>query len=84
IQYSAIANSMETGESYFVEVQVNGGAWQAAGSFASGSGFTNNVRQNKDLQVTLAGTTNVKVRFRLDGSADNDQVYFDDVIVSAK
>ena len=84
IQYSAIANSMEAGEDYFVEVQVNGGAWQTAGNFASGTGFTNNVRQNKDLQVALSGTTNVKVRFRLDASADNDQVYFDDVIVSAK
>ncbi len=84
VQYSAIANSMEAGESYFVEVQVNGGAWQTIASFASGSGFSNGVRQNKDLQVSLPGTTAVKIRFRLDGSADNDQVYFDDVIVSAK
>ncbi len=84
IQYSAIANSMESGEDYFVELQVNGGAWQTVGNFASGTGFTNGVRQNKDLQVALPGTTNVKIRFRVDASADNDQVYFDDVIVSAK
>ena len=84
IQYSAIANSMESGEDYWVQLQVNGGTWQTVGTFASGSGFTNGVRQNKDLQVALPGTTNVKVRFRCDASADNDQVYVDDVVISAQ
>jgi Zn-dependent metalloprotease len=84
IQYSAIADSMEPGEDYFVEVQVNGGAWQVAGNFASGSGFSNGVRQAKDLQLPLSGTSNVKVRFRCDASANNDNVYFDDVVISAK
>jgi hypothetical protein len=84
VQYSAIAVSMEAGEDYFVELQVNGGAWTSIGNFASGSGFTNGVRQAKDLQVALPGTTNVKVRFRADASANNDAVYFDDVVISAQ
>jgi hypothetical protein len=75
---------MESGEDYWVQLQVNGGTWQTVGSFASGTDFTNGVRQNKDLQITLPGTTNVKVRFRCDASADNDQVYLDDVMISAR
>ena len=74
---------MEAGKSYFVELQVNGGAWATVGSFASGSGFTDGVRQAKDLQVALPGTSNVKIRFRNAGSANNDQVFIDDVVVSA-
>jgi hypothetical protein len=84
IQYSAIASSMEPGENYFVELSVNGGAYQVVGNFASGTDFTNNVRQAKDLQLPLPSTANVKVRFRCDASANNDNVYLDDVVISAK
>jgi bacillolysin len=84
IQYSAIADSMEPGEDYFVELSVNGGAFQTVGDFRSGTDFTNNVRQNKDLQISLPGTSNVKVRFRCDASANNDNVYIDDVVISAR
>jgi Thermolysin metallopeptidase, alpha-helical domain/Thermolysin metallopeptidase, catalytic domain/Bacterial pre-peptidase C-terminal domain len=84
IQYSMIASSMETGEHYLVEMSVNGGAYTTVGNFAAGSDFTNNVRQNKDLQLSLPGTTNVKVRFRCNASANNDHVYIDDVVISAR
>ncbi|HWO18145.1 MAG TPA: M4 family metallopeptidase [Kofleriaceae bacterium] len=84
VQYSMIANGMENGKDYFVELQVNGGTWQTIGNFVAGTGFTNGVRQAKDLQVSLPGTSNVKVRFRCDGSQKNDEVYIDDVVVSAK
>jgi Zn-dependent metalloprotease len=83
VQYSMVSSGMEAGKSYFVELQVNGGAWATVGSFASGSGFTDGVRQAKDLQVALPGTSNVKIRFRNAGSANNDQVFIDDVVVSA-
>jgi hypothetical protein len=42
------------------------------------------VRQAKDLQLPLPSTTNVKVRFRCDASANNDNVYIDDVVILAK
>ena len=75
---------MEDGKDYFVELQVNGGAWQVIGNFVAGSSFTNGVRQAKDLQVALPGTSNVKVRFRCDAALKNDEVYIDDVVVSAQ
>jgi hypothetical protein len=84
IQYSMIAASMENGEDYWVQVQVNGGAWTTVASFAAGTGFTNGVRQARDIQVNLSGTTNVKVRFRNDASADDDHVFIDDVVISAR
>ena len=83
VQYSMIANGMEAGKDYFVELQVGGGAWQSIGNFVSGTSFTNGVRQAKDLQVPLPGTSNVKVRFRCDGAQKNDEVYIDDVVISA-
>jgi hypothetical protein len=84
IEYSMIAQSMEAGEDYFVELSVGGGAYQTVASFASGSGFTNNVRQQKDIVVPLTGTSNVKVRLRCDASNDNDHVFIDDVVISAR
>jgi Zn-dependent metalloprotease len=84
VQYSMIANGMENGKDYFVELQVNGNPWQVIGNFAAGTSFTNGVRQAKDLQVSLPGTANVKVRFRCDGALKNDEVFIDDVVVSAK
>jgi hypothetical protein len=84
VQYSAISNGMEVGKDYFVELQVNSGVWTVIGNFVSGTGFTNGVRHAKDLQVTLPGTSNVKVRFRNDGNLKNDEVYIDDVVVSAR
>jgi hypothetical protein len=50
----------------------------------AGTDFTDGVRQAKDLQVTLPGTSNVKIRFRNHGSAKNDTIYVDDVVVSAQ
>jgi hypothetical protein len=84
VQYSMIANGMESGKDYFVELQVGGGAWQAIGNFVSGTGFTNGVRKAEDLQVPLPGTSNVKVRFRCDAAQKNDEVYIDDVVISAQ
>jgi hypothetical protein len=84
VQYSAISSGMENGKDYFVELQVNGGAWSSIGHFVAGTDFTNGVRQAKDLQVALPGTSAVKIRFRNHGSANNDQIFVDDIVVSAQ
>jgi len=84
VQYSAISNGVEIGKDYFVELQVGGGVWTVIGNFVSGTGFTDKVRHAKDIQATLPGTSNVKVRIRADGNAKNDEIYFDDVVISAR
>ncbi len=84
VQYSALADNMEAGEDYFVEVSRNGGAWQTVANLASGTGFTNGVRHAGDVIVPVAGATSMVVRFRVDGSSRSDYVYFDDVALSAR
>jgi hypothetical protein len=84
VQYSMIANGMEAGDRYAVELSVNGGAYAAIGTFTAGTDFTNGVRQAKDLQASLSSTSNVKVRFRAIANQKNDEVYVDDVVVSAQ
>lgn len=84
VQYSVIANGMESGENYVVELRIGNGAWMVIGDFTAGTHFQNNVRQEKDIQVALSGTSNVRVRFRNDASQDNDHVYVDDVVISAR
>jgi vibriolysin len=84
VQYSEIADGMETGKDYYVELNANGGGWLAIGNFTSGLDFSNGVRQARDLQVALPATTDVRVRFRCDGAMNNDAIYIDDVVISAQ
>src|SRR5262249_30429745 len=84
IQYSMIAIGMEAGEDYFVEVSTNGGPYQVVANRVRGTHFSNNVRKSEDIQIALPATSNVKVRFRCDASDNNDDVYIDDVVISAR
>jgi Zn-dependent metalloprotease len=84
VQYSEIAAGMEPGKGYYVEMNANGGGWLVIGSFWAGLDLENGVRQARDLQVPLPDTANVKVRFRCQGAQDNDEVYIDDVVISAQ
>lgn len=84
VQYSEIANGMETGKGYYVELNANGSGWLAIGNFTSGLDFSNGVRQARDLRVVLPDTANVRLRFRCNGAVSNDEVYIDDVVISAQ
>jgi vibriolysin len=84
VQYREVANGMELGKGYYVELNANNGGWLAIGNFTSGLDFSNGVRQARDLQVALPDTTNVRLRFRCSGAVQNDEVYIDDVVISAQ
>ncbi|MBK9033009.1 MAG: M4 family metallopeptidase [Myxococcales bacterium] len=84
IEYSALANSMEAGEDYVVELQRNGGAWTTVADLVVGADFSNGVRHAGAYEVPLAGASSVAVRFRVDASSRSDYVYFDDVAISAR
>jgi vibriolysin len=84
IAYSMRASGMEPGENYLVELQANGGSWQVLRDFVSGTDFVNTVRKTEEIEVELVETTAVKLRFRCDASADDDRVFIDDVVVSAR
>lgn len=84
IEFHTYANSMEVGEDFFVEF-FNGSTFQVIGNYARGADF-NNGAFFTDTILLDAGTynfnSNNRFRIRCDASANNDQIYFDQVIVS--
>ena len=80
------ANSMENNEDFFLEFW-NGSAWQIAATWASGSEFSNGSFYNPTVILdsgTYNFTSGALLRFRCDASGNNDQVYIDDIVVSAR
>ncbi len=70
-------------EDFWLQISTNGGTtyttveeWNFDGEFVNGRRYTD--------AVVIAGpfTSTVKLRFRCDASADDDQVYLDDVVIS--
>ena len=85
IDYHVYAVSMEAGEDYFIELSSNGGAsWSLVANYAQGTDFSNNTAYTDSLVVNLSGASSVQVRFRCDASDNNDNVYIDDVVISAQ
>ena len=77
--------SMETGEDFWLQISTDGGggyttvqAWVADTDFSNGSFYQES--------VTITGytlTDITRIRFRADASNNNDDVYIDEVVVSA-
>ncbi|RMF02493.1 MAG: T9SS C-terminal target domain-containing protein [Bacteroidetes bacterium] len=83
IDFSYIANSMEQGEDFWLQASTDGGnSYQTLATWARGTDFNNNVRYNESIVITGTFTNSTRFRFRCDASANADQVYIDDVIIS--
>ena len=82
VDFTYIANSMENNEDFWLQASVNGGAYQTLATWASGSEFTNGVREFESVVITGTFTSNVRFRFRCDASGNNDRIYIDDVDIS--
>lgn len=81
--FSYITNSMENNEDFFLEVSSNGGSsYTTLQTWASGTDFNNNTRYNESVLVSGPFTNSMVFRLRCDASANNDQVYIDDVVIS--
>ena len=62
----------------------NGGSsYQTLVSWVSGTDFSNNVREFPSVVITGTFTSNTRFRFRCDASANNDQIYIDDILAAA-
>jgi carboxypeptidase T len=73
--------SMETGEDFWVQY-FNGTTWQTVATFAAGATYQNNVFYRRVVTIsrsTYNFPTNAKLRFMCDASADNDDVYIDEI-----
>ncbi|MDO8365643.1 MAG: zinc-dependent metalloprotease, partial [Saprospiraceae bacterium] len=83
VDFSYYAISFENGEDFWVQISTNGGSsYTTVGDFNAGTQFSNGVHTAG--QVVIAGpfTTNTRLRFRADASADDDRVYIDDVVIT--
>jgi hypothetical protein len=83
IDFSYIANSMESGEDFWLQASTNGGAsYQTLVTWASGADFANGTRYNESIVITGTFTNTTRFRFRCDASSNADEVYIDDVVIS--
>ena len=84
LSFSALPNSMENGEDFLLELSTDGGSsYSILQSWISGIHFTNGFRINEDVQISGPFNSNVRFRFRCDASANNDQVYLDDIEINS-
>lgn len=84
IEFHTYASSMENGEDFFVEF-FNGSSYQVIGQYASGSDFSNGSFFTDTIQLDSGSYNfngNNRFRIRCDASNNNDQIWFDQVIVS--
>ncbi|NND63390.1 MAG: hypothetical protein HKN48_09370, partial [Flavobacteriaceae bacterium] len=84
IEFHTYAKSMENGENFFVEFY-DGSTYEIIGDYASGAEFNNNEFFDDIIVLDAANynfTTNNRIRFRCDASANNDQIWFDQVIIT--
>lgn len=84
VEFYFYANSMESGEDFIVSYY-NGSSWATVGSYASGSDFNNGQFYSVTITLDKANhnlSANSMLRIQCDASANADQVYIDQVIVT--
>jgi hypothetical protein len=83
VDFTYITVSFETGEDFWLQISTNGGStYTTVGDYNAGTQFTNGVRGFGQVVIPGPFTTNTRLRFRADASADDDQVYIDDVVIT--
>jgi len=86
VEFWFYAVSMETGEDFWLQYY-DGSTWRTVKAWASGADFSNGAFYNPVVYINEAGytlPTNMKIRFMCDASDNDDDVYIDEVRVSAK
>ena len=83
VNFSFITVSFENGEDFWLQISTNGGStYTTIADFNAGTEFTNGVRGSATVVIPGPFTTNTRLRLRSDASADDDQVYIDDIIIT--
>ena len=84
IEFHTYSRGMEVGENFFVEFW-NGSSYEIIGDYARGTDFNNNAFFTDTIVLDASSynfTSANRFRFRNDASVNNDQIYFDQVIIS--
>ena len=81
--YKAV--SMEAGEDYWLQISTNGGSsYATVQTWIAGVDFENDTFYSDSVTITGYTLTNqTRIRFRLDASDDDDDIYLDEIRVSA-
>lgn len=84
VTFSYISVSFDnSNEDFWVQLSTNGGStYTTKGDFNHGVQFTNGVRATGTVVIAGPFTSTSRLRFRADASADDDQVYIDDVVIT--
>jgi hypothetical protein len=81
VDFYFVMVSMETNEDFWVQYY-NGSAWQTVATFARAGSVQNNVFYHATVTIprsTYTFPSNAQIRFLCDASADNDDVYIDQI-----
>ncbi|MCB9273605.1 MAG: T9SS type A sorting domain-containing protein [Lewinellaceae bacterium] len=84
VDFSFITVSFDNAnEDLWLQISTNGGStYTTVKDLNYGTDFTNGQRVNMSVVITGTFTNTTRLRFRADASADDDQVYIDDVVIS--
>ena len=84
VDFTYVAVSMDnSNEDFWLQISTNGGStYTTVEEWNLNDEFVNNVRYFDAVVIPGPFTSNTRLRFRCDASADNDYVYIDDVVIS--
>ncbi|MFN0216148.1 MAG: M12 family metallo-peptidase [Saprospiraceae bacterium] len=83
VDFSYYTVSFENGEDFWVQISTNGGSsYTTFGDFNAGTEFSNGIRGAGQVVIPGPFTSNTRLRFRADATADDDRVYIDDVEIT--
>ncbi|XLS29390.1 M4 family metallopeptidase [Flavobacteriaceae bacterium M23B6Z8] len=86
IEFYFYANSMENGEDFWVRFY-DGSSWNTVAAYASGSNFNNGTFYTATVTISKTNynfPANAQFRFQCDASANADQVYIDQITITAR
>ncbi len=86
INFFFIGVSMENNEDFWVQYY-DGSSWNTVATFARGTDFNNNSFYEANVTISSSSynfPSNANFRFRCDASGNRDDVYIDDVTITAE
>lgn len=85
VEFEFIGVGMETGEDFWVQYY-NGTTWYTVAAYARGTNFNNNIFYQANVSILESNYTfpaNMKIRFMCDATDNNDDIYVDNIRISA-
>ena len=83
VDFSYYAVSMENNEDFWLQYSTDDGSnYTTVADYDSGDEFNNDERHNVQVEINGPFTVKTRIRFRVDASDDDDQVFFDDVVIN--